>query len=156
MLPPRPRCSSTVGPKGFGSILQGSCAGGVAFRGRDTGPDPLDGEGPEQLSAQGRATDHHETSKAAGGGGGGGGNILRWRQRWRKRDSKSSGVYLMRRQNRVAQYIATQPILDLCERSIWRPVAWVSMWWWEQEGLNLEGAKEIAAAESDREEEQCR
>ena len=69
-----------------------------------------------------------------------------------KRNLKSSGVYLTRRQNKVAQYIGTQPILDLCERSVWRPGAWVSLQWWEQEGLNLEGAKERAAAESDREE----
>ena len=28
-------------------------------------------------------------------------------------------------------------------------------WWWEQEGLYIEGAKEIAAADSDGEEEKC-
>ena len=27
---------------------------------------------------------------------------------------------VMRRQNTVAQYIATRPILDLCERATWR------------------------------------
>ena len=54
----------------------------------------------------------------------------------------------------VAQYIATQPILDLCERSVRRPLAWVSRRWWEKEGLELEGEKERAAADLDGEEAQ--
>ena len=36
------------------------------------------------------------------------------------------GTYVTGRQNTVAQYIATQPILDLCDRSAWRLGAWVS------------------------------
>ena len=67
---------------------------------------------------------------------------------------KEIGVYVTRRQNTVAQYIATQPILELCERSIWRPGSWVSWRWWEQEGLDQECTKEREAAESDREEAQ--
>ena len=35
------------------------------------------------------------------------------------------------RQNTVTQYIATRPILDLCERVARRPGAWVSRRWWE-------------------------
>ena len=64
------------------------------------------------------------------------------------------GTYITRRQNMVAQYIATWPIMDLCERSAWRPGARVSWRWWDQDGLNLEGAKKRAevAAESDGEE----
>ena len=46
-----------------------------------------------------------------------------------------------RRQNTVAQYIATQPIMDLCERTTWWPVSGVSRRWWEQAGIDLEGAK---------------
>ena len=53
-----------------------------------------------------------------------------------------------RRQNRVAQYIATRPILDLCERFTWRPGARVYRWWWEQAGIDLEGAKKRAAEET--------
>ena len=41
----------------------------------------------------------------------------------------------------VAQYIETRTIMDLYEWSSWRPGAWVSQGWWEQEGLDLEGAK---------------
>ena len=41
------------------------------------------------------------------------------------------GVCVTRRQNTVAQYIATRPILDLCEWSVRRPVAWVSQRWWD-------------------------
>ena len=62
------------------------------------------------------------------------------------------GTYVTRRQNTAAQYIATRPILDLCERSARRPGAWVSRRWWEQDGLDLEGAKKRAAAELDGEE----
>ena len=56
------------------------------------------------------------------------------------------GKYITGRQNKAAQYIATRPILYLCERSSWRPGAWVSWRWWEQIGLYLEGAKKRAAA----------
>ena len=61
-------------------------------------------------------------------------------------------TYVTRRQNTVTQYIETRPILDLCERSARRPGVWVSQQWWEQDGLDLEGAKKRAAAESDGEE----
>ena len=49
------------------------------------------------------------------------------------------------RQNTVARYIATQPIMELCEHSTWRPGARVSWRWWEQAGIDLEGAKNRAA-----------
>ena len=52
--------------------------------------------------------------------------------------------YVTRRQNTVAQYIATRPIMDLCERSTRRPGARVSRWWWEKAGMDLEGAKKRA------------
>ena len=55
----------------------------------------------------------------------------------------------------VAQYIATQPILDLCKRSDQRPGERVSRRWWEQDGLDLEGEKKRAEAESDGEEAIC-
>ena len=58
-------------------------------------------------------------------------------------------TYVTRRQKTFAQYIATRPILDLYERSAWRPGVWVSRRWWEHDGLDLEGAKKRAAAESD-------
>ena len=53
----------------------------------------------------------------------------------------------MRRQNTVAQYIATRPIMDLCERSYWRPRAWVSWKLWNRYVLDLEGEKKRAAVE---------
>ena len=40
----------------------------------------------------------------------------------------------------VAQYIATQPIMDLCEQITQRPGVRVSWSWWEQAGIDLEGA----------------
>ena len=40
----------------------------LLFQGRDVGPDPPDGAGPDKISAQGRATDYHEESEAEGRG----------------------------------------------------------------------------------------
>ena len=64
------------------------------------------------------------------------------------------GTYITRSQNTIAQYIATQPIMDLCERSARSPGVRVSRRWWEKEGIDFEGAKKRAAvsAELDREE----
>ena len=64
---------------------------------------------------------------------------------------KGISKYITRRQNMVAHYIATRPILDLYERSVRRPGAWVFWRWWEQKGLDLEGEKKIEAAESEGE-----
>ena len=50
-----------------------------------------------------------------------------------------------RRQNTVAWYIATQLILDLCERATQREGARVSWRWWYQEGIDLKAEKERAA-----------
>ena len=36
---------------------------------------------------------------------------------------------ILRRQNTVAQFIATRPILDLCEKAARRPGAWVPRRW---------------------------
>ena len=60
----------------------------------------------------------------------------------------------MRRQNKVAQYIATWPILDLFEQSAHRLGGRVPWRWWEQEVLDLEGVnnRKATAAESDGEE----
>ena len=46
-------------------------------------------------------------------------------------------TYVTRRQNMVAHYIATRPILDLCERYTWQPVEMVSRRCWEQAGIDL-------------------
>ena len=64
---------------------------------------------------------------------------------------------IKRRQNTVAQYIVTRPILDLCEQAIRRPGAWVYWRWWEQEGIYLEGARkqaEVSATISETEPEE--
>ena len=49
------------------------------------------------------------------------------------------------RQNTIAQYITTRPIIDLYDRSDKRLGAKVSWRWWEQAGIDLEGAKKRAA-----------
>ena len=49
--------------------------------------------------------------------------------------------------NTVAQYIAMQQILDLCEWSTRRLGARVSWRWWEQAVIDLKGEKKRAAEE---------
>ena len=53
------------------------------------------------------------------------------------------------RQNTVAQFIATRPILDLCEGAVRRPGARVPRRWQEQTGIDWQGSKEKAAAKED-------
>ena len=52
---------------------------------------------------------------------------------------------IMRRQNTVAQYIETRPILDLCVRVTQRLGERVSQQWWDQDGIDLVKAKSRAA-----------
>ena len=54
--------------------------------------------------------------------------------------------YIRQLQNTVAQYIATQSLLDLCEGSEWALGARVGMRWWEQARIDLAGAREVTAA----------
>ena len=56
------------------------------------------------------------------------------------------------RHNMVAQYIATRPLLDLCEGSKQRGGARVSRSWWDQKGIDWEKDK-VRAAETDSESE---
>ena len=51
-----------------------------------------------------------------------------------------------RMQNMVAQYIATRPLLDLCEGARQREGALVTLRWWDQLGIDWEKSK---AKESD-------
>ena len=53
---------------------------------------------------------------------------------------------ILRRQNKFAQYIATRPILELCEQATRRTGAQVSLKWWEQTSIDLKGAREKVAA----------
>ena len=53
---------------------------------------------------------------------------------------------ILRRQNTVAQFIETRPILDLCEKANIQPGARVPRRWWEQTGINWKGARERAEA----------
>ena len=46
-----------------------------------------------------------------------------------------------RRQNTVAQYIATRPLLDLCDGEKQREGARVTLRWWDQSGIDWEKAK---------------
>ena len=58
------------------------------------------------------------------------------------------------RQNTVAQFIATRPLLDLCEGTTQRGGARVTMRWWYQKGIYWETVKARGAAtESESESE---
>ena len=52
------------------------------------------------------------------------------------------------RQNTVAQYIATRPLLDLCEGARAREGARVPMWWWNQTDIDWETAKSEGGGET--------
>ena len=54
------------------------------------------------------------------------------------------GEYFLKRQNKVAQHITIRPILDLCKEMVRRYVTWVARLWWDQEGLELAGARTAA------------
>ena len=56
------------------------------------------------------------------------------------------------RHNTVAQYIATRPLLDLCEQTTRKGGERVSRRWWYQKGFDWETAK-ARAAETDSESE---
>ena len=50
-------------------------------------------------------------------------------------------ISILRRQNTVAQYIATGPLLDLCVGARAREGVKVTLRWWEQAGIDWEKAK---------------
>ena len=53
-------------------------------------------------------------------------------------------TYVSCRQNTLDEYIATMTIIDLCLVEKQRPGPRVTMRWWEQEGLYLEGMQAAA------------
>ena len=52
------------------------------------------------------------------------------------------GKSIANRQNRVPQYIATRPLLELCEEARAREGTRVPLRWWNQTGIDWEAAKE--------------
>ena len=58
-------------------------------------------------------------------------------------------TYVYLRQNTVAQYIVTRPIMELCLAENCRLGPRVDMLWWKQEGLDLEGIR-MAAREAEQ------
>ena len=51
------------------------------------------------------------------------------------------GEYVLKKHSTVAQYISMRPIMDLCEETVRIIGARVAKRWWEQEGLDLAGAR---------------
>ena len=58
-------------------------------------------------------------------------------------------TYVSRQKNTVEKYIATRLIMELCLEVKRRPGTRVTMRWWEQEDLDLEGMR-TAYRETDR------
>ena len=54
---------------------------------------------------------------------------------------------ILRRQNTVAQFIATRPILGICEVAERRRGTRVPRRWWEQTSIDWKSAREKAAAQ---------
>ena len=57
--------------------------------------------------------------------------------------------YIANRQNTVAQYIATRPLLDLCEGDRAREGVRVPMRWWNQTDIDWEAEKTKGGGETD-------
>ena len=53
------------------------------------------------------------------------------------------------RQNTVAQFIATRPVLGLCEGAVRQTGARVPRRWWEQTGIGCKGVREKSAAKEE-------
>ena len=61
---------------------------------------------------------------------------------------KDMETYISRRQNTVAQFIATSPIMDLCLAAERRLGPQVSRRWWDQDGVYVDGMR-MASWEAD-------
>ena len=59
--------------------------------------------------------------------------------------------YVRRRQNTVAQYITMRSLLDLCEGWESYHGSQVGTMWWEQEVIDLAGAREAASEVAEEE-----
>ena len=57
---------------------------------------------------------------------------------------KEVETYVSCRQNTMAQYIATRPIMDLCMVEKRWPVPRVTMRWWGQKGVDFKGMRATA------------
>ena len=75
---------------------------------------------------------HRITGKQPRIGGGGKWTYLPLKEAMREAGFEGIRKAVTRRQNTFAQYIATRPIMDLCERATQRVGARVSRQWWDQ------------------------
>ena len=127
-------------------IFKGGGSVGASLHIEDVGDDPPHGPGSGGLSAQGVQGNQRYTAIVA--------SI--WKLGVTPLEEEMRGAvleevyeYVLRMQNTAGQYIATCPILDLCEELVQRPGTWVVERWWYQEGLDTEGLKAVAYAADD-------
>ena len=93
-------------------LFKGGGSTGTAVWGGDVGGDAKNGAGVELFHAWGRETDHRETSAERVGR-----EIVLPLPRGAIKEEgfKDIRTSINNRQNTVAQYIATQPLMDLCK-----------------------------------------
>ena len=53
-------------------------------------------------------------------------------------------TYIPHNYNTVTQFIVTRPIMDLCLAAERGPGSRVAKWWWDKDGLELEGMGTVA------------
>ena len=58
------------------------------------------------------------------------------------------GIYILRSQNKLSQYIANRPILYLCLEAYKRPGDQVYTRWWEQVGMVIFGTRAVVMGEA--------
>ena len=108
---------------GLGDVLKGGGTSGSSIQVGDVGTDPAHGKGPGKFPAQGRQANYREAVEATVG--------------WELgvttvgfSDGESGfeemGAYVLKRQNTVAQYIATRLFMEFCKETVRRPGAWVA------------------------------
>ena len=102
------------------------------------GPHSEDGEGPGKISVQGREEDHQEEAVAE--------------DEWELGLTASGGGTRGSGARGDTEVVSTRSILDLCERATQRPGVRVSRSLWEKAGIDLEGAKKLAADTTTRSE----
>ena len=128
-----------------GENFQGGGPTGTAVWGGDVGGDAKNRAGVELIHAWGRNTDHGETAAERVG--------REMVYPSLEGDTEEAGfkdiwTSIKNRQNTVAQYIVTQPLMDLYEGTNHIGGARVSRRWWDQKGIDWEKAK-TRVAETD-------
>ena len=130
------------GPEGVTEFLYCRDTSGPPLQGGDVGLDAEDGVSPGRLPGQGcKVADREAVTPGEGWK-----MVLPIHGRGFERGGCREGQDVdPLRQNTVVQFIATRPILGLCEVAEIRRGIQVPRRWWEQTGIDWKSAREKAA-----------